>query len=297
MARTAKTDLPQVSLPIGNGASILTPAFPLIDMGKYSRVSDFSINAPNVKIDADIRKIVERESERLRFKNLKYEGSESDWQLQSILDSQDGVKDNAKTRLVRDGKSAVISEVSKAIGMSSIDHSSKFLLSVEPLYIYALSYAIYHEKVEDAEGVNDRILAVTQNKIKSHVNRKIAEKIIRDRHLDVTTEQKKKILSAAALANISYLPGEPAKAVSKLISKYIDYGQLNILVDKFFESGIIDAEKGTPQVRQHMVKYLIEIGLTIAPEDLTEDSASADERSERSAGASGSQGSKPKTTN
>lgn len=277
MARTAKTDLPSVSIPVGNGSSILTPNFPLLDMGKFSRVSDFTINPPNVRIDPDIRKIVERESERLRLKKLKYNGEESDWNLGVILESPDDVKDNAKSRLMRDGKSAVVSEVSKSINASSIDHSSKFLLSNEPLYVYALSFAIYVEKVEDAEGMNDRIVVATEQKIKTYFNRQLAKKIIKDKHLDLTEDQKKKILQAVGSTNISYLHGEPAKAVNKIIAKYVDYGQLNTLVDKYFESGIIDPEKGTPQIRQMMVKYLSEIGLTISPEDFNNENTPSGE--------------------
>ena len=274
MARTAKTDLPSVSLPIGNGSSVLTPTFPLLDLGKYSRLSDFTINTPNVRIDPDLKKIVEKESERLRLKTIKYSDDDGDWQLHCLLDSPDGTKDNAKAKLMRDGKSAVVSEVSKSINASSIDHSSKFLLSNEPLYVYALSYAIYREKVEDAEGINDRIISTTENKIKPHFNRLLAKKVIRDKHLDVTEDQKKKILAAAASASISYLYGEPTKAINKIIAKYVDYGHLNVLVDKFFESGLIDPEKGTPQVRQLMVRYLVDIGLTINPQDLASESPS-----------------------
>ena len=296
MARTAKTDLPSVSLPVGNGSSVLTPNFPLLDMGKFSRVSDFSINPPNVKIDADLRKIVERESEKLRLKTLKYNGEESDWHLHCVMDSPDGVRDNAKSRLMRDGKSAVISEVSKAINASSIDHTSKYLLSNEPLYVYALSFAIYNEKVEDAEGINDRILVATENKIKTYFNKRLAKKIIKDKHLDLTEDQTKKILQAAGTTNISYLQGEPARAINKIIAKYVDYGQLNTLVDKFFESGIIDPEKGTPQIRQMMVRYLVDIGLTVSPEDLQQEhSPSGETPAERTPGGSGTEGAgKPK---
>jgi hypothetical protein len=283
MAKTARTDLPQVSLPVGNGTSVLTPNFPLLDLGKYSRVSDFSIIPPNIRIDAEIKKMVEKESERLRFKTLKYGGDESDWHLHCILDSADGVKDNAKSKLVRDGKSAVVSEVSKSISMSNIDHSSKYLLSIEPLYVYALSYAIYSEKVEDAEGVNDRIIAVVDHKIKPYFNRLIAKKIIRDRHLDLSDEQKKKILNAAASTHISYLKGEAVKTINRIIAKFVDYGQLNMLVDKFFESGLIDPERGTPQVRQAMVRYLVEIGLTVSPDDFSETTPSAESPSGRTA--------------
>jgi hypothetical protein len=298
MARTAKTDLPSVSLPIGNGSSMLTPSFPLLDLGKFSRVSDFSINPPNVRIDADIKKIVEKESERLRLKTFKYGGEEADWHLHCIMESPDGVKDNAKTKLMRDGKSAVVSEVSKSINASSIDHTSKFLLSNEPLYVFALSHAIYQERVEDAEGLNDRILSTTENKIKTHFNKLLAKKVIRDKHLDLTEDQRKKILNAVATTNISYLQGEPAKSINKIIAKYVDYGHLNILVDKFFESGIIDADKGTPQVRQLMVKYLIEIGLTINPEDLIpENVPSGESPQERTPSGSPVETSgKPKTT-
>lgn len=297
MARTAKTDLPSVSIPVGNGSSVLTPNFPLLDMGRFSRVSDFTINPPNVRIDPDIRKIVERESERLKLKTLKYNGDESDWSLGAILESPDGTKDNAKSRLMRDGKSAVVSEVSKSINASSIDHSSKFLLSNEPLYIYALSYAIYEEKVEDAEGMNDRILVATEQKIKTYFNRQLAKKMIKDKHLDLSDEQKKKVLHAVGTTNISYLHGEPAKALNKIIAKYVDYGQLNTLVDKYFESGIIDPEKGTPQIRQMMVKYLSEIGLTISPENFkNENTPSGESASERNPSGGTAEGTnKPKT--
>jgi hypothetical protein len=295
MARTVKSDLPSVSLPVGNGSSILTPAFPLLDLGKYTRVSDFAINPPNVKIDAGIKKLVEAESERLRLKPLKYSSDESDWHLHCILDTPDGTKDSAKTKLMRDGKSAVIAEVGRAINASSIDHSSKYLLSIEPLFVYALSYAIYYEKVEDAEGIDDRILGVVENKIKPYFNRLLASKVIKERHLDLSSEQRKKILQAAGSTNISYLQGLPVKAINKIISKYVDYGQLNALVDKFFESGIVDRAKGTPQVRQMMVKYLLDIGLTLSHEEKETESA-PDGSSAEKPGGLGEHGFRSKTT-
>lgn len=269
MARTFKSDLSSGHTHFGNGSSVINPAFPLPDMGKFSRTSDFTINPPNVKIDVDLKRIVVQQSERLRLKVLKPLADEDDWKLDEVLKLPDGTKDSAKARLARDGRSAVISDVSKAINASSIDHSSKYLLSNEPLYVYALSYAIYQEDVDDAEGINDRILMATENKIKAYFNKLLAKKYIGDRHINLSKDQKKQILQAAGSTNISYLQGEPAKAINKIVSKYVDYGDLNILVDKFFQAGTIDPEKGTPQVRQLMVKYLVDIGLTVSKTDLT----------------------------
>jgi len=265
MARTHKSDLSSGNFAIGNGSTVLTPTFPLLDFNKFTRISDFTITPSNVKIDPDMKMIIEGESERLRYKALKYNsGQVEDWQLSSILKSPDGAKDNAKAKLTRDGKSAVISEVSRKINDSSIDHSSRFLLSHVPLYVYALSYAIYVEKVKDAEGIDDRIITTTENKIKTYFNRAYAKKVIKDKHLKLDREQKKSILAEASRTPISYLKGEPLKAIGKIIAKYVDHGKLNMLVDKFFESGEVDPAKGTPQVRQLMVKYLAEIGLNVS---------------------------------
>ena len=268
MARSFKSDLSSGHAHFGNGSSTFNPAFPLPGMGKFSRTSDFTINPPNVKIDADLKKLVVQQSEKLRSKVLKPLVDESHWKLDEVLKLPDGTKDSAKARLARDGKSAVISEVSKAINASSIDHSSKYLLSNEPLYVYALSYAIYQEEVDDAEGINDRILMAAENKIKAYFNKLLAKKYIEDRHINLSKDQKKQILQAAESTNISYLQGEPSRAINKIVSRYVDYGDLNILVDKFFEAGTIDPEKGTPQVRQLMVKYLADIGLTVSKADL-----------------------------
>lgn len=265
MARTHKSDSSSGNFAIGNGSTVLTPAFPLLDFNKFTRISDFTITPSNVKIDPDMKMIIERDSERLRYKTLKYNsGQIEDWQLSTILKSPEGAKDNAKAKLTRDGKSAVISEVSKKLNDSSIDHSSRFLLSHVPLYVYALSYAIYYEKVKDAEGIDDRIVTTTENKIKTYFNRAFAKKMIRDRHLKLSREQKKSILSEASRTPMSYLKGEPLKVISKIIAKYVDHGKLNTLVDMFFESGEVDPAKGTPQVRQLMVKYLVDIGLNVS---------------------------------
>lgn len=268
MARTIKSDFSSGHTRFGNGSSAFNPIFSLPDMGKFSRTSDFTINPPNVKIDEDLKNLVTRQSEKLRFKILKNLRDESDWRLDKVLQLPDGTKDSAKARLAQDGKSAAISEVSKAINASSIDHSSKYLLSSEPLYVYALSYAIYQEDVDDAEGINDRIVAATENKIKTYFNKLLAKKYIEDRRIDLSTDQKKQIMQAAGRARISYLQGGPAKAINEIVSKYVDYGDLNILVDKFFEGGTIDPAKGTPQIRQLMVKYLVDIGLTVSRSDL-----------------------------
>lgn len=269
------------NLHFGNGSSlkheIVPPKFPLLDMGKFAWVSDFDINPPNVKMDPSLQIIVEKESEKLAYKTLKYSSKkQEDWRLEMIQKSEDGIENNAKVKLTKDGKSAIISEVSKAINASSIDHTSKYLLSHEPLYVYALSYAIYYEKVPDAEGINDRVIVATENKIKTYFNKVLAKEVIKDKHLELTDDQKRKILKEAANTNISYLKGEPLKAINKIISKYVDYGKLHELVDKFFASGEIDPDKGTPQIRQLMVNYLIDIGLTLEeeveePEDPVED--------------------------
>ena len=269
MARTLKSDLPSGHFHIGNGSSIVNPAFPILDMGRFSHMSDFTITSPNVKIDVALKKIAARVGEKLRFKSLKYLGDESDWNLVNVLKLPDGTKDNAKAKLMRDGKSAVISKVSKAINASSLDHSSKYLLSVEPLYVYALSYVIYHEEVEDSEGMDDRIQTVTDNKIRTYLNKLLAKKYIQEKHINLSREQEKQIMEAAGSTTISYVQGQPAIALGRIISKYVDYGDLNMLVDKFFKDGPIDPEKGTPQVRQLMVKYLADIGLTVSSADFT----------------------------
>lgn len=269
MARTIKSDFSSGHTRFGNGSSGFNPILSLPDMGKFSQTSDFTIHPPNVKIDEDLKKLVARQSEKLRFKVLEHLADESDWRLDKVLQLPNGAKDSAKARLAREGKSAVISEVSKAINASSIDHSSKYLLSSEPLYVYALSYAIDQEEVNDAEGINDRILVATENKIKTYFNKLLAKKYIEDRHIDLSIDQKKQIMQAAGKARISYLQGGPAKAINEIVSRYVDYGDLNILVDKFFEAGTIDPVKGTPQIRQLMVKYLVDIGLMVSKSDLT----------------------------
>lgn len=259
-------------LHFGNGSSVkselFTPSFPLVDMGKYSWVSDFDISAPNVKMDPSLKTIVEKESERLAYKKLKYSSKrQSEWRLENILKTEDTIKNNAKVKLTRDGKSAIVAEVSRDINASSIDHSTKYLLSNEPLYVYALSYAIYYEKVQDAEGINDRVVVAAEKMIKTYFNMVLAEEIIKSRHLQLSTAQRTKVLREAASTNFSYLKGEPYKAINKIIAKYVDHGRLHALVDRFFTSGEIDPSKGTPQVRELMVKYLVDIGLTLSDED------------------------------
>lgn len=270
--KTLGSDLPYGKLSFGNGFSVkqeISPTFPILDLGKFSWISDFDIQAPNVKIEPSLQTIIEKENERLSYKVLRYDSNElRDWRLGEIMYSQDGKQNNAKAKLTRDGKSAVIGEVSRKINASSLDHTTKFLLSQEALYIYALSYAIYYEKVPDAEGIYDRVILAVENRVKPYFNKVLALEIIRDKHLELSDTQKKKIMREAGHTNISYLKGEPVKAIQKIITKYLDYGKLHTLVDKFFESGEIDPSKGTPQVRQLMVKYLIDIGLTPTDEDL-----------------------------
>lgn len=296
MGSTHKSDSHSGPGYFGNGSAVLSPTFPLLDMGKFSRTSDFTIHPPNVKIDAALMTIVEKECEKLRLKRLKNLKDESDWNLTNVLKLPDSIKDTAKARLLRDGKSAVISEVSKSLNMSSLDHSSKYLLSNEPLYVYALSYTIYKEEVEDSEGLNDRIIAAVETKIKPYFNALLVKKIVKDQHLNLSDEQKKKILQAARTTNISYLQGEPLKAINKIISKYVEYGDMNILVDKFFESGKIDPSKGTPQVRQLMVKYLINIGLTVSPADLQNATSSSSSATSGSAARPGTSAGAGRTT-
>lgn len=267
---------PHGHLHFGNGSShksdVLTPAFPLLDLGKRAWVSDFHIQAPNVKIDANMKTLIERESEKLAAKSFKYQSKKSvDWSLEAIMNTEDGPRNEGKRKLIRDGKSATISEVSKAINASSLDHTSKYLLSSEPIYVYALSFAIYFEKVHDADGINDRVVVATAKKIKSYFNKVLALEIIKSKHLELSPAQKEKILHEAAATNISYVKGQPTSAINRIISRYLDYGKLHTLVDHFFASGEIDPDKGTPQVRQLMVNYLADIGLTVPDEDLVDE--------------------------
>ncbi|MBL6445553.1 hypothetical protein JMN32_04490 [Fulvivirga sp. 29W222] len=258
---------------LGNGSSYtpITAKFPILDIARPLWVSDFSVEPPRVKIDPSMKDIVERISKSLATKSLKYKSRQrKDWSLKEIMKDGDSNKINAKSKLVRDGFSAVIAEVSKMLNKSSIDHTSKFLLSNEPLYVYALSFVIYYEKVKDAEGINDRVITLTENEIKPFFNILLARAAIEQRHLNLSIEQRKDIYKAASNTNISYVKGMPAGAISKIIAKYVDNGSIHDLVDRFFASGEIDPAKGTPQIRQLMVNYLKEIGLVI-PEDIPDE--------------------------
>lgn len=263
---------------LGNGSSHIpiTAKFPLLDMAKPLWVSDFNIEAPRVKIDPLMKDIVERISKSLAGKSLKYKSRQrKDWMLREIMKDSGG-KGNAKSKLIQDGHSATISEISKMINKSSVDHTTKFLLSNEALYVYALSFVVYYEKVKDAEGMNDRVITLTEKEIKPFFNIMLAKATIEQRHLNLNAEQKKEIFKEASNTSISYVKGMPVNAISKIITKYVDNGSIHNLVDKFFESGEIDPSKGTPQIRQLMVNYLKEIGLMIPKEEVGENYGDVD---------------------
>lgn len=272
------TNLGKITLGNGSTNGNFNVKFPLLDFAKPLWVSDFKIEPPRVKIDPSMKEIVERISKSLAYKPLKFKSRQrKDWTLREIMKEQDKKEGEAKSRLMRDGHSAIISEVSKAIDRSSIDHSSKFLLSNEPLYVYALCYVIYYEKVKDAEGINDRVMFVIESEAKPFFNMLLAKTIIEQKHLNLSSEQKRTIYKAAAETNISYLKGMPVPAIMKIISKYVDNGNIHRLVDKFFESGEIDPAKGTPQIRQLMVNYLNEIGLIVPNEEIEVEAEAEDE--------------------
>ncbi|ELR72563.1 hypothetical protein C900_01237 [Fulvivirga imtechensis AK7] len=254
---------------LGNGSSggNIAVKFPLLDFARPLWVSDFNIEPPRVKIEPSIKEIVERISKKLVDKPLRYKSRQlKEWKLRDIM-KEDDKKGDAKAKLIRDGYSATIAQVSESLNRSNIDHTTKFLLSNEPLYVYALSFVIYYEKVKDADGVNDRVIVVAENEIKPFFNVLLAKATIEHRHLNLTAAQRKEIYKAAANTNISYVKGMPNSAISGIISKYVDHGNIHRLVDKFFESGEIDPAKGTPQVRQLMVNFLKEIGLIVPERD------------------------------
>lgn len=255
---------------LGNGSSHtnISAKFPLLNFAKPLWISDFNIEPPRVKIDPMAKQIVDKVCESLVNKPLRYKSRQrKDWTLKEIMKDEDKKGNDAKSKLIRDGHSATISEVSKDINRSNIDHTTKFLLSYEPIFVYALSFAIYYEKVKDTEGINDRVIAVTEGEIKSFFNVLLAKESIKQRHLDLSQEQIREIYKAASNTSISYVKGMPAGSISKIISKYVDQGNLHRLVDKFFESGEIDPAKGTAQIRQLMVNYLKEIGLIVKEHD------------------------------
>lgn len=251
---------------LGNGSSLtgVSASFPLSDFRKPLWVSDFNIEPPRVKMDPLAVEIVERTSKKLKDKPLKYKSRQrKDWMLKHIMNEDDKKGTDARSKLVREGHSATISEVSSTINRSNADHTVRFLLSNEPLYVFALSFVIFYEKVKDAEGINDRVIAVTETEIRPFFNKLLAREVIRRRHLELSKDQKEAIFGEVGKIAISYLRGAPMGTISKVISKYVDQGSLHRLVDKFFESGEIDPAKGTPQIRQLMVNYLKQIGLVV----------------------------------
>ncbi|ERM80829.1 hypothetical protein P872_12200 [Rhodonellum psychrophilum GCM71 = DSM 17998] len=260
-------------LGLGNGsrAAVLEqptiPDFPLLNLGKFRAPSDFKIHAPNVKIDPAIIKLTTKVNDVLSKKSFSYNSKIKGWKLSEILASEDANL-NTKAKLTRDGFNAVIGDVSSRINRSSTDHSFRFLLSHEYLYVYALSYVIYKEKVKDAAGISERVIITCEREIKPYFNRLLAREVIKGKHLNLQEQQSKKIFEEVAKSNISYLNGVPINAIQKIITKYLNYGNLHSLVDEFFESGGIDPLRGTPQIRQHMVKYLAEIGLKITDQDI-----------------------------
>ena len=269
-SRILKSKIGGISLGNGfsNGNGGLTAKFPLLDFHRPTFISDFAVEPPRVKIDPGVAEIVSRISKLLNKKALKYNSKDQkSWSLKEILSDKDQKEGRSKAKLISDGFSAVISEVSQKINRSSIDHSTKFLLSNEPLYVYALSYAIYYEKVNDAEGINDRVIQITQTQIKGFFNVLIAKEIIQQKHLKLSSEQQKKIFRDARNSSISYVKGMPYATISKILSKFIDHGSLYRLVDMFFESGEVDPERGTPQIRQLMVKSLEDMGVIVRDED------------------------------
>src|SRR5687768_3443294 len=75
-------------------------------------------------------------------------------------------------------------------------------------------------------------------------------------------------MQSVGKARMSYEQGDHAHAIGEIVAKYVDYENLNIHDDNFVDAATIDPAKGTPQIRQMMVKYLVDIGLMVSRDDL-----------------------------
>lgn len=235
--------------------------------GTVNPVSDFYVAPPTVRMDELVEKVI-KDKLTEKLSNLKPEEADADEDsLENFLNIS--VPPNStptmKDRLVGKGLTARISKVSQRIRKSNVEHTTRWLLSFEPIYVYLLFKAVYADKVEDEDGIFSRVLA-GEAKIRQFLSTPIVETVLETKRIDAKNDLDK-IAGRLVSANMPYLSGQVEPFVLNLVEEVSTYGKLPELVDKFFSSQKkeIDPGRGTPQVKALMVQYLDDIGLRVDP--------------------------------
>jgi hypothetical protein len=253
-------------------------------------LNDFYVSPPSVKMDALAEEVIKKELTAAgKLKDIRLPLTDAGKTLAELLAPHvPGLKqptapasedpDNAankrgpiapppleptlKERLIKDGHSAVIAKVSKRIRNSNIDHTARWLLSFEPIYVWALFKAVYDDQVTDEDGIFSRVLKQVGD-VKKFLAEKLTDAVIAANRLSVSQTQRNEAVARIVALDMSYLAGKVEPFVLQVISEINTFGNLPDLVDAFFlaSKNEIDPRRATPKVKSLMVHYLDEIGL------------------------------------
>ncbi|MDJ0571215.1 MAG: hypothetical protein QNJ53_19490 [Pleurocapsa sp. MO_192.B19] len=177
---------------------------------------------------------------------------------------------DAKTRISEEGITGQIETLSDRLNSSNLDDTKRVLLSNKNIYAALIQKILQEEIVRatDLEGLYNAVLRYADREPRKYFLARLLTLVLNGKRIQIKTAKKQwqKLADLTLEQGIPIRMGQVEPAVVNFLSVIYKEGDIPYYLDKYIEKDEIDPHNFTPEIRQSMIDYLVNLGLKIKSE-------------------------------
>ncbi|MDJ0590873.1 MAG: hypothetical protein QNJ72_12890 [Pleurocapsa sp. MO_226.B13] len=178
---------------------------------------------------------------------------------------------NAKTHISEQGITGRIATLSDRLNSSNLEDTKRLLLSKTDIYA-ALIQKILDEnlvKPDDLEGLYNAVLRYAEQEPRKYFLAQLLTLVLNAKRIQIKEAKKQwqKLANLTLEQGIPIRLGQVEPAVVDFLNVIYKEGDIPYYLNKYINKGEIDQHNFTPEIKQSMIDYLVNLGLKIKSEE------------------------------
>lgn len=190
--------------------------------------------------------------------------------LTSAADYFRGRYPDAKTRISEEGITGQIQTLSDRLSSSNLDDTKRILLSNKDIYAALIQKILAEEVVRgtDLDGLYNAVLRYVDQEPRKYFLARLLTLVLNGKRIQIKTAKKQwqKLANLTLEQGIPIRLGQVEPAVVNFLNVIYKQGDIPYYLDKHIEKDEIDPHNFTPEIKQSMIDYLVNLGINIKSE-------------------------------
>ncbi|MEL6496287.1 MAG: hypothetical protein AAFQ41_14370, partial [Cyanobacteria bacterium J06623_7] len=178
---------------------------------------------------------------------------------------------DAKTRISEEGITGQIETLSDRLNSSNLDDTKRMLLSNKDIYAALIQKVLVEEVVRatDLVGLYNAVLRYADREPRKYFLARLLTLVLNGKRIQIKTAKKQwqKLANLTLEQGIPIRLGQVEPAVVNFLNVIYKQGDIPYYLDKHIAKDEIDTHNFTPEIKQSMIDYLVNIGLKIKSEE------------------------------